>query len=126
MTLMTHGLAMFYRIIKKRRPGGYRLPFGYLKTIVKAQSYHKLNRHSETQPVAFFQIELMGMRISFFNYATLLHLFEEIFIREIYFFKSTSASPIIFDCGSHIGLSILYFKSEIPSCQILGFEPDRD
>ena len=32
----------------------------------------------------------------------------------------------IIDCGSHIGISILYFKYLYPNSEILGFEPDPD
>lgn len=121
---MRHILSILYEITRNRRSGRFRLVSAYLKLIRQAQLYHKIYRHSETQPGSHFQIELLGMRISFFNYATFIQLFEEIFIREIYFFENTKPSPLIIDCGSHVGLSVLHFKHRFPACRILGFEPD--
>jgi FkbM family methyltransferase len=50
---------------------------------------------------------------------------EEVFDNEEYIFKSESVpeAPFILDCGSNIGISILYFKSKYPGSRILGFEP---
>lgn len=31
---------------------------------------------------------------------------------------------LILDCGSNIGMSILYFKHVYPKARIIGFEPD--
>lgn len=49
---------------------------------------------------------------------------DEIFKQEIYKLDLQTDSPIIFDLGSHIGLSILYFKFNYPNAQIIGFEPN--
>lgn len=53
-------------------------------------------------------------------------IYKEIFVDEEYKFNSSSKSPYILDCGSHIGLSILYFKSKYPNAKIIGFEPNPD
>jgi len=53
-------------------------------------------------------------------------IFEEIFIQQEYYFKTVSDTPVIIDCGSHIGMSILYFKTMYPRARILGFEPAPD
>ena len=53
-------------------------------------------------------------------------LFEEIFVDQKYFFRANSQNPWIIDCGSHIGMSILYFKTLYPQAKILGFEPAPD
>jgi FkbM family methyltransferase len=50
-------------------------------------------------------------------------LFQEIFVRQKYFFRAISKNPRIIDCGSHIGMSILYFKTIYPQAEVLGFEP---
>lgn len=49
---------------------------------------------------------------------------EEIFNQEIYKLDLQTDSPVIFDLGSHIGLSILYFKMNYPSAKVVGFEPN--
>jgi FkbM family methyltransferase len=56
----------------------------------------------------------------------LLHSYKEIFEKEIYRFVSNSNSPLIIDCGSNIGLSILYFKQLYPLAKIIAFEPDQN
>ena len=48
----------------------------------------------------------------------------EMFREEVYKFISTKENPYIIDCGSNIGMSILYFKSLFPGSRILGFEAD--
>jgi len=54
-----------------------------------------------------------------------LHGLNEIFIEEVYRFQSDTKTPLIIDCGSNIGLSIIYFKSIYPEAKIIGFEPDN-
>ncbi|MFA6420618.1 MAG: FkbM family methyltransferase [Patescibacteria group bacterium] len=61
-----------------------------------------------------------------FSYAQFVSLFEDIFIREEYFFQSHKPNPSVIDGGSHIGMSILYFKYLYPNAAITGFEPDPD
>jgi FkbM family methyltransferase len=51
-------------------------------------------------------------------------LFNEIFVDARYLFISDNPRPIILDCGSNIGLSILFFKLLYPHARIIGFEPD--
>jgi FkbM family methyltransferase len=58
-----------------------------------------------------------GMDSSSVNY-----LFKEIFIKQEYRVDNLPTNPVIFDCGSNIGTSILYFKKIYPSAKIIGFE----
>lgn len=48
----------------------------------------------------------------------------EIFSKQIYKINLSPSSPHIFDIGSHIGLSILYFKKIYPNSIIQAFEPN--
>jgi FkbM family methyltransferase len=48
----------------------------------------------------------------------------ELFREEVYKFSSSKKDPYIIDCGSNIGMSIIYFKSIYPNAQITGFEAD--
>ncbi|HNW23588.1 MAG TPA: FkbM family methyltransferase [Candidatus Dojkabacteria bacterium] len=48
----------------------------------------------------------------------------EIWNQEIYYFKTDTNCPYIVDIGSHIGISIIYFKALYPNCKILAFEPN--
>ena len=49
----------------------------------------------------------------------------EIFLGECYKFISVNQAPLIYDCGSNIGVSILYFKSLFPNTTIKAFEADE-
>lgn len=55
-----------------------------------------------------------------------LHTYKELFEDEIYRFRSTSDTPLIVDCGAHIGMSVLYFKSLFPKATVWAFEPDEE
>jgi len=51
-------------------------------------------------------------------------LFKDIFLHRIYQFHPQRPDPLILDCGSNNGMTILYFKYVCPHAQIIGFEPD--
>ena len=55
------------------------------------------------------------------NYYT---LYKYIVINRIYHFKAQRPDPLILDCGSNIGMSILYSKHTYPLARVIGFEPD--
>lgn len=48
----------------------------------------------------------------------------EMFKDEVYRFISSKKNPLIIDCGSNMGMSILYFKSLYSAAKIVGFEAD--
>lgn len=51
-------------------------------------------------------------------------LVQEIFEGGEYWFACDKSDPTILDCGSHIGLSIAWFKRRFPQARIIAFEPD--
>lgn len=53
-----------------------------------------------------------------------LAAFREIFVRNIYLFKTDSPNPKIIDLGANIGLSVLYFKMLYPQSEICALEAD--
>lgn len=67
---------------------------------------------------------LFNFSVSFPDYKTFYYLFIEIFIHQEYAFNSVTDSPVIIDCGSNIGLSVLYFKKKFPKSKITCFEPN--
>ncbi|QIF03894.1 FkbM family methyltransferase [Roseimicrobium sp. ORNL1] len=66
---------------------------------------------------------LAGKEVSYCTVETLKYLFYEIFMRQSYYFKAHREDPVILDCGSNIGMSVLYFKSLYPKARITAFEP---
>ncbi len=67
--------------------------------------------------------KFLGFAVEFFNYIHLVHLFEENFARNEYFFETKKDHPLIVDCGANLGDTILYFKWLYPQARIISFEP---
>src|SRR5882672_4300265 len=70
------------------------------------------------------KVRLLGYEVSGFSYSALDYLFREVFLSGEYFFKTSEARPVIIDCGSNIGMSVLYFKYLFPDSRIMAFEPN--
>lgn len=69
-----------------------------------------------------------AVRIAQFHVAsqrffTVDYLFSEIFLGLEYHFLAERPDPFIVDCGSNIGMSVLYFKFLYPKAELLAFEP---
>jgi len=69
-------------------------------------------------------VELFGDNFKIADSLSFYWNFREIFLEEIYKFKSVRKKPFIIDCGSNYGTSIVYFKSLYPEAKIIGVEPD--
>lgn len=67
-------------------------------------------------------LNIFGINFSFYYLLEFLSNYKDIFILKSYYFRSKTDKPFIIDCGSHIGISVLYFKYLYPSAQILSFE----
>ncbi|MBU1120039.1 FkbM family methyltransferase [Patescibacteria group bacterium] len=75
--------------------------------------------------------KIHGYEIGYTNKEEFNILKDEIFNKEIYnididlgLYAKKNYSPVIFDLGAHIGLSILYFKIKYPNSKIIAFEPN--
>ncbi len=51
--------------------------------------------------------------------------FREIFVDEFYRFFTTHINPVIFDCGTNVGTSVVFFRQFYPSARIVAFEADE-
>ena len=67
-----------------------------------------------------------GYTVRFNDGANFYILYKDIFVHRIYHFGAQRPDPFILDCGSNIGMSILYFKRLYPQARIVGFEPDPE
>lgn len=94
----------------------------YRRLQIPKEDIRKLKRNLITQDTSI----LYGKSIKITDPFWYLHGLKEIFIDEVYKFDSESSSPLIIDCGSNIGLSIIYFKKIYPGAKVIGFEPDID
>lgn len=79
---------------------------------------HKMHRY---QP---FELDFFGKKITVPDSGSFLGVYQEMFVEEIYKFVSKNNAPLIIDCGSNIGLSVIYFKQQYPSAKIIAFEAD--
>lgn len=68
--------------------------------------------------------KLLGNNVNYISFNTLFFLYNEIFIGLEYYFKTDKKHPFIIDCGSNMGMSILFYKFIYPESEIIGFEPD--
>lgn len=66
----------------------------------------------------------MGFDISYFDRPSFKHLYREIFVRQYYYYRANTDSPVVFDCGANVGMATLYFKWLYPNARIQAFEPD--
>ena len=69
---------------------------------------------------------LFNHKIRYSFYGGFAYAFHDVFISNEYWFETNKIAPTILDCGSNIGLSIIYFKEIYPNCKIISFEPDVD
>jgi FkbM family methyltransferase len=69
-----------------------------------------------------FKTRLFGKKWVGLDPQTVNYVFKEVFINEEYRIENLSTSPLIVDCGSNIGTSLLYFKKLYPESKIIGFE----
>jgi FkbM family methyltransferase len=67
---------------------------------------------------------ILGNALKFVDSASFCFIYDEVFKKEIYNFKTKNKKPYIIDAGANIGLSTLYFKKLYPSAEIVAFEPD--
>lgn len=69
---------------------------------------------------------IAGFKAKFLDFKLFKYLFHEIFLGKDYYFISDSKTPYIIDCGSNIGMSVLYFKMIYPNAEIVAFEPGEE
>lgn len=72
---------------------------------------------NKTEQLLHYNVRINNGRIFYF-------LYKDIFLNRLYHFEAQRPDPFILDCGSHIGISILYYKHVYKQARIIGFEPD--
>jgi FkbM family methyltransferase len=100
-----------------------------VKSILKPSSvinYLKLYFISNMSRYKTSTTHILKNNLTFIDSASFVSMYEEIFDKEIYNFKTTTDKPYIIDGGSNIGLSIIYFKKLYPFSDIIAFEPDKE
>jgi hypothetical protein len=84
------------------------------------REFHKIHRNlnSSLRFKKIYNVKFLKYSISIVDAQSFIYQFKEIFVNEVYKFNSESKSPVIFDCGSNVGTSVLYFKSIYPDAKI--------
>ncbi len=67
---------------------------------------------------------ILGFTVHTYSFANVWYLFREIFVHNEYFFRASSATPVIIDAGANIGMATLYFSWLYPQATIHAFEAD--
>lgn len=93
----------------------------YKRLGISFSEYSSLKKQNKKSTSVLFGKEIK-ITDSFWH----LHSLNELFIDEVYKFNSNNPVPKIIDCGSNIGLSIIFFKKLFPNSEIIAFEPDND
>jgi FkbM family methyltransferase len=70
--------------------------------------------------------DIIGKPLEIVDNTSFFAIYEEIFEREIYLFKSDKETPRIIDGGANIGMSTIFFKLLFPKATVIAFEPDQD
>lgn len=96
--------------------------FNKFENIISYPEYLELKKNSPAKKTS----ELFGKKITITDSFWYLHSLNELFVEQVYKFNASSPQPRIIDCGSNIGLSIIFFKKMFPNARITGFEPDND
>lgn len=84
---------------------------------IQRRLYSATDGEPQTEQALNYTIRFNNGRTAFGQYKLIFHDL-------IYHFESERPDPLVFDCGSNLGLSILYFKHVYPNARIIGFEPD--
>ncbi len=122
---MKHYFKLVYKILSTSYPyGRVNLLVCYFRLLINAFLFHRRISKNDSTYSRPLTETVLGYTIEFFHYGELINLVEEIFINQIYSFKSTTTNPLIVDGGSNIGLSALYFKLIYPTSRIIAFEPN--
>lgn len=73
-----------------------------------------------------YTIALLNYTITVPDCRSFIWQFKEIFVDNNYLFNAQTDSPVIYDCGSNIGTSVIYFKEIYPGAKIKAFEAQPD
>jgi FkbM family methyltransferase len=124
MSSISYVLETFHRArqIEQRAPGSGRGEL--LRAYLKIRAKFLLRRWLPGKSLRSESI--CGFRLECFDYGALGLLFDEIFLRRDYEFSAAGDRPLIFDCGSNIGMSLAYFKRLYPESRVVAFEPCKE
>jgi FkbM family methyltransferase len=121
---MSFGRSLLDHAIRYRRFGSFDA-LGARRTAARrtyrAHAVHDLLRRPD--PTGPGWAEVAGYRMRYLEAGWMRYLYREVFAEREYWFTTNSTRPVILDCGSNIGMAILFFKALYPDAEITAFEP---
>lgn len=87
------------------------------KLLLQAENVERYKPHS---------FEFRNMKFQVTDFRSVAWQLKEFFDDGRMEFVSKKQDPIIYDCGSNVGVSILYYKSIYPLAKVKAFEPDKN
>lgn len=72
------------------------------------------------------RIEVLGWDVEYVSGPALASAIEYLVLYGINNFYTEKEKPVILDCGSNIGISVLNYKRQFPGAKIIAFEPDPE
>jgi FkbM family methyltransferase len=118
-----------------RRRASAALPMGVRRAIwrleARAEVWQQARRLAalrrearEAGPSSLLRLPKLPYTVRVGDPQNLYILYKDIFVRRIYHFDAVRPDPLVLDCGSNTGMSVLYYKHAYPAARVIGFEPD--
>jgi FkbM family methyltransferase len=121
---MSLGRTLLDHAIRYRRFGSFAAlgaRRGAARRTYRAHAVHELL--GRTDPHGPGWADVAGFRMRYLEAEWMRYLYREVFAEREYWFATDNPRPVILDCGSNIGMAILFFKSLYPDAEIVAFEP---
>ena len=105
---------------------GSPLPADLKRRVLRTQAGLELKSLATAGSREPVQQRIVGFDVRAYSWTGLSFLFREIFVDLDYYFTTAKPAPYILDCGSNIGMALLFFKALYPGARVIGFEPGPD
>lgn len=92
------------------------------KVILYSQFQNKILKTKDSEIDG--EVVLFEKKFYYHHGLAFYNTYRELFLKNIYEFKTSKINPIIIDCGANMGLSVLFFSKKYPNAEIIAFEPD--
>jgi FkbM family methyltransferase len=120
---MSFGRSLLDHAIRYRRFGSFHAlgaRRAAARRTYRAHAVHELLRRPNPSGPGW--ADVAGFRMRYLEAEWLRYLYCEVFAEREYWFATDAERPVILDCGSNIGMAILFFKALYPNSEITAFE----
>ena len=121
---MTFGRTLLDHAIRYRRFGSFDAlgaRRAAARRTYRTHAVHEILRRPDRAGPGWANVA--GFRMRYLEAEWMRYLYREVFAEREYWFTSDNPRPVILDCGSNIGMAILFFKALYPDADITAFEP---